>query len=145
MRSSSAQRLLEITAIALVAACGASGGAPAVTISSPMPNQMVTAAADKSIPIAFALTNFVLMPAGTAGCNAGCGHIHVLVDGSACTPTGDPYNNDASSSPAKALLAKCPTATGSHTATLELHNNDHSALNDASGKVISTSVTFTAM
>jgi hypothetical protein len=59
-----------------------------------------------------------------------CGHIHVLVDGMACTPDAagsPPYDNaDATGSPAQAILNTCPTVTGNHTITLELHHNDHS-------------------
>jgi hypothetical protein len=82
-------------------------------------------------------------PGSCAGAT-NCGHIHVLVDGPACTPAGAPYNNDAEASPATAILSKCPTANGAHTATLEIHNDDHSPFLGADGKVISTSVGFTA-
>jgi hypothetical protein len=72
-----------------------------------------------------------------------CGHIHVLVDGMMCTPEGGPYNNDASASPAEAILSKCPMANGSHNITLELHHDDHTAITGSSG-TIQASVMITA-
>lgn len=121
---------------------------PGITISSPAAGAMVTAGTDamKSVPITFALTNFTLKAAGTCGTTASCGHIHVLVDGAACTPASAPYNNEAhdATMPAMALLASCPTALGAHTATLELHNDDHSPVKGSSGSVIAAQVAFTA-
>jgi hypothetical protein len=77
---------------------------------------------------------------------ANCGHIHILIDGSACTPMGSPYNNDnTTGSPALAIVSNCPTATGAHTITLELHNDDHSPINGPNNMVISASVMVTVM
>jgi len=76
---------------------------------------------------------------------SGTGHIHVLVDGAACTPEGGFYDNaDTTASPATAFLSTCPAVKGAHTITLELHNNDHSPVNNAAGAVISAQVSITA-
>jgi hypothetical protein len=124
---------------------GSGGGFPGITISSPASGAAVTLMPPQdAVPISFAVTNFTLMAPGTCAGATNCGHIHILVDGPACTPDGAPYNNDATSSPGNALLNACPTANGSHTATLEIHHDDHSPFLGASGTVISTSVSFTA-
>jgi hypothetical protein len=75
-----------------------------------------------------------------------CGHVHVLVDGAACTPMGAPYNNAGQASPIDAKLSSCPMATGAHTVMLELHHNDHSPVQPGgSMTTVSASVMFTAM
>jgi hypothetical protein len=81
-------------------------------------------------------------PALASGNN--CGHVHILVDGSTCTPDGAPYNNDGTASPANAILSKCPMANGSHTITLELHHDNHAPVLDSSMMTIKTSVMITA-
>jgi hypothetical protein len=95
------------------------------------------------------VTSFTLMPPGMCSggaTNTGCGHVHLLIDGAMCTPSGAPYNNAATAAgmPVNAILSSCPMVNGSHTISLELHKDDHTPLNDASGTVISTSVMFTA-
>jgi hypothetical protein len=134
------------TAVAALSHCGNNNtpSASSVSITSPTAGMAITLMADKSFPVAFTTTNFVLMPPGSAGCNAGCGHVHLLIDGNACTPAGAPYNNDGNASPVPAKFSSCATATGAHTITIELHNNDHSAVMDSSGKTISASVMVTA-
>jgi hypothetical protein len=119
---------------------------PSISISAPSNGATVTAGtdADKSVPLTFAVVDFTLKAPGTCAGAANCGHIHVLVDGAGCTPAGQPYDNAATSSPAVAKLASCPKVAGSHTASLELHNDDHSPVNGATGSVIAAQVTFTA-
>jgi hypothetical protein len=73
-----------------------------------------------------------------------CGHIHLFVDGSACSPPGQAYDNDGQMSPLDAILTTCMTVGGPHTAVLELHHNDHSPVL-VDGAVASGSVMFTAM
>ncbi|MHB1844440.1 MAG: hypothetical protein ACYCWW_06335 [Deltaproteobacteria bacterium] len=125
------------------------GGAiyPTVSIQAPMANQIVALGGDsnKTVPVQFAVTNFTLMAPGSNSCPAGsCGHIHLLIDGTACNASGAPYDNAATASPALAQFASCPatslTPGSAHTITLELHNNDHSPVNGANGQVISTTV-----
>jgi hypothetical protein len=103
------------------------------------------------VPVKFTVKNFVLMAPGSdmpAGkCAAGvCGHVHLLVDGTACNDTGNnfPYNNAGAASPIAAGLDYCPKIEGAHVITLELHNDDHSPVNDASGNVISAKIDITA-
>jgi hypothetical protein len=145
-------------AIGLVAAvplpaCGNSGngnGGSSPSISITMPVASATVAVIKpndNVPVSFTVQNFTLVAPGTASCantSDNCGHIHVLVDGPACTPEGAPYNNDGIASPVNAILSTCPTVNGMHTVTLELHHNDHSPVLDASMNTISTQVAFTA-
>jgi hypothetical protein len=118
---------------------------PTITISAPASGATVTMGtdADKTVPITFGVSDFTLMAAGTCNGAANCGHVHILVDGPTCSPP--PYNNEAHAIPtANALLAKCPTPAGSHTVTLELHDDMHNPVKDASGTQIAASVTFTA-
>jgi hypothetical protein len=134
-----------------LAACGGASSndiATAITITSPTPNQTVTLTAAKTSSVAFSLTTFTLAdPSAASACSGvtACGHVHLLIDGAACTPAGAPYNNDGFASPIDAKFSSCATPTGSHTVTLELHHNDHSAYNDANGHVVSANVTITAM
>ena len=111
---------------------GGSGMAPTITITDPKAGAMVTLGADasKSVNVAFTSTNFVLKAPGMCAGAAGCGHVHELIDMAACNDTGGgfPYNNAATASPAVAKFALCATPTGQHTISLELHNDDHSAL-----------------
>jgi hypothetical protein len=100
-----------------------------------------------TVAVAFTTMNFTLAdPTMTGSCNAmsdNCGHIHVLVDGMACTPSGSPYNNDAIASPAQAILSNCPMVNGMHKITLELHHQDHSAI-QVGGMTVQDSVMVTA-
>jgi hypothetical protein len=128
--------------------CGSSGTAgPSIAISSPSNGQAVTLGSDpmKSVPVSFTTTAFTLMAPGSANCTTGsCGHAHLFIDGSACTPTGMPYNNAGAASPIDALFKSCATPTGSHTISIELHNNDHSPVQNANGATIAATVTVTA-
>jgi hypothetical protein len=84
---------------------------------------------DDNVPITFETPNFMLAAAGTCPANLkmtnNCGHIHTFIDGAACTPDGAYYNNDASASPANAIFSNCPMPNGSHTITMELHQDNH--------------------
>jgi hypothetical protein len=125
------------------------GGAPSISITMPAANAMVTLTKPMdNVPVAFTVQNFTMVNAGDASCantSNNCGHVHLLIDGSACTPAGMPYNNWGYASPINAVLSSCPMANGMHTVTLELHHNDHSPILDASmSSTISTQVAFTA-
>jgi hypothetical protein len=117
--------------------------APTIAISAPMANATVTMAAGQTVPVTFSVSNFVLKAPGTCvAADGACGHVHVRVDGMACNnvAANKPYNNACWSSPIDAILSFCPTAAGTHTIVLELHNNDHTPVLDGSGQVVSSSV-----
>ena len=110
-------------------------------------------------PISFTTTGFTLMPAGGCGSvTSGCGHVHLYVDpspdggASPCTPAGAPYNNATplaagQGSPVNAIISSCASsdpADGPHTVLLELHSDQHAPIDDANGKTISQTVSFTA-
>jgi hypothetical protein len=136
---------------------GTSGsGAPSVKIDSPANGASVGPTSTypdyPDVPVAFTIKNFTLMAPGSnmnGKCPAGtCGHLHLLVDGTACNDkTGAsplPYNNAGATSPINAGLDYCPSTAGAHTITLEIHNDDHSAVKDSSGTVISDKINITA-
>jgi hypothetical protein len=56
-----------------------------------------------------------------------------------------PYNAAGAASPIDAGLDYCRHIAGSHKVTVELHNDDHSAVKDSSGKTISDSITIMAV
>ncbi len=126
---------------------GAEGGAPTIAITgiTSGASLMVTDedGGAKTVPIPFTISGFTLMAPGTCpggASNTSCGHIHVLIDGAACTPSGSPYDNaDTTGSPAIAILSTCPMVNGAHTVSLELHNDVHAALSPP----VSTSVMIT--
>ena len=122
--------------------------APTISISAPAPNATVTMAVGNTVPVSFAVTNFVLKAPGTCTpADGACGHVHVKVDQSACdnTAASKPYNNAGFASPINAVLSFCSMAAGSHNISLELHNNDHTpVLDPTSGLVISASVGINA-
>jgi hypothetical protein len=106
---------------------------------------------DDTVPIVPVVTNFQLAAAGTCPADLAmtdnCGHIHLLVDGAACTPSGSPYNNASGAPPVtsvNAILSDCPTVNGAHTVTMELHHDNHTPITNASGATISASVMITA-
>ena len=74
------------------------------------------------------------------------GHVHLLEDGTACNDKANnsPYNAAGSTSPIDAGLDYCSKIEGSHKITLELHNDDHSAVKDSSGATVSDSIMITA-
>jgi hypothetical protein len=119
---------------------------PTIAISDPAASAAVTLTPPMDhVPVTFAVTSITLMAPGScpAGSTATCGHIHVLIDGAACTPTGSPYDNAGEASPVDAIFSTCPTANGMHTITLEIHHDDHSPYLGANGMVIAASVTVT--
>jgi hypothetical protein len=120
------------------------GGSPSLAVQ-----HMTLSGKDATIvPVPFTLTDFTLTAPLMCADNTSddhCGHLHIFVDDSACTPSGSPYDNDdATSSPAIAILSTCPTVDGMHTARLELHHGDHSPVLGADGMVIQASAAFTA-
>jgi hypothetical protein len=131
-----------------LAACGGSSGRPDPTIAivAPPANSSVPMGtdADKSVTITYALTNFTTMAPGTCGSTPSCGHLHLLIDGAACTPSGALYNNSSNSpTQALALFARCPTPAAQHTVLLELHDDVHNPVKTSSGQTVQASVTFT--
>jgi len=139
-------RLLAAAALlASLAACGgtdATGPVPTLKISSPTAGAQVGLGSDqhKTVNVEFTTTGFKAQPCPNSTEN--CGHLHVLIDGTDC---GSPYNNQATTSPAAALFDGCNRPIGSHTITLELHHDDHSAIKNAAGATVSSSVSFTTL
>jgi hypothetical protein len=137
---------------------GSSSGAeagtfPTVKITAPTAGStanVTKTSTEEDVSVTFTLTNFMLMaPGGCGSVSNSCGHIHVYVDDNTCTPSGSPYNNAiASGTSGNAILSNCPTATdpinGSHKVRLELHDDQHGAILDASGQQVQDSVQFTA-
>jgi hypothetical protein len=124
----------------------ASSSNPAVAISAPASGAAVTTTTG-DVPISFTTTSFALVSPGDSTCldaSNNCGHVHLFVDGTACTPSGQPYNNDGQASPISARLTSCAAVAGSHRVQLQLHHNDHSPV-VVGGSIVSASVTFTAM
>lgn len=136
------------------------GGAPSVTIVSPASGATISTAASTDVPVMFTVTNFTF-DVPVTGCGGvpsdNCGHIHLLIDGTACNATASdpggaaPYNNaypntgdtgpfTASPATVVAHLAFCPMAPGSHTMVVSLHRTDHSAVTNGA----SSTVTITA-
>ncbi|HEY3357655.1 MAG TPA: plastocyanin/azurin family copper-binding protein [Polyangia bacterium] len=135
----------------LVVACDenehpAASAGPSITITSPANNAAVSADANNpDVPINFTVKNFTLQDIGTCAGAPLCGHVEVFVDGTACNdPSGKPYNNAGSSSPITAGLDYCPTIAGAHKISLELHNDDLTAVKDATGAVIASTINVTA-
>ncbi len=116
---------------------------PAIAITSPAPAATVDLAADFTVPIAITPSNFTLAAPGTCAGAAGCGHVHLLVDGADCNDAGTPYNNAGAGNSIAAKLALCADVEGEHVATVELHNDDHSPVKGAGDATVSASVTFT--
>ncbi len=148
-------------AAALLAACGGSGGGngggggssnATIAITSPASGSSVALGtdADKSVPVTFTLTGFTLMAPGTCGGQPNCGHAHLRIDddaspcnNSAGATSGDRYNAQVTSgASANAHFAVCGSgAVGTHTITLELADDTHHLLTNASGNPIASTVT----
>jgi len=156
--------LSSFAAVASVTACSSSSTTPASTGdagtvaqdsgSSTTASIAITAPANNGTlalagglgNITFTASNFTLKAPGSCGAGAvNCGHVHVLIDGTACndTASGAPYNIAANASPAAANFSLCTTADGPHTVVLELHNDDHSPYLGADGKVVSATISIT--
>ena len=140
-----------LAALALVLAAAACGGsdtaaAPTIAIFSPAAGSQQSLATDGHVDIAFTSPNFTFEPACPSQTSGNCGHVHVLIDGADCNPAGgQPYNNSATSTPAKALFNTCSHQTGSHTVTLELHHSDHTSIKGGNGSTVASSVSFTTL
>lgn len=75
-------------------------------------------------------SNFRLMPHGTCGDDARCGHIHMKIDpdGDSCNIPGRPYNSMNSDFGGPLVLARfghCPTPTGEHVIGVLLADDHH--------------------
>jgi len=132
-------------AAGFVLGCG-TGGLPAViptlSLDSPSNNSTVNLPVNKQIAINFS-TNYTLKAPGSCAGQEHCGHVYVLVDSTACNLPGQPYNALAVASPVQADLSKCATATGSHTVTLELRNDDESIVNNLLSSPVTSAATIT--
>jgi hypothetical protein len=139
---------LATVSVLFAAACGgsSSGGSNAsVVITSPLAGASVTMGTDplKSVPVSFTLSNFTLMaPSHCAGA-ANCGHLHLVIDGytSPCnTLPGvgtEMYNAQVTTgTTTSAQFSTCAAPAGSHTLTLEVHDDAHGDVNDANGNLI---------
>jgi hypothetical protein len=151
--------LIAVAAAAAPLACSSSNGGsstfdgppPTVTITSPATGGTVSIASSTDVPVVFSVENFTLKaPGGCGAVNDTCGHVHLLVDGTACNAPGLPYNSDfptagSATSPATATvhLSTCTTAAGAHTLTIELHSDNH-ALIAIQNAPVENSVMFTA-
>jgi hypothetical protein len=126
---------------------GASSATPTIAITAPANSSTLTLT-NKIGDITFTTTDFTLMAPGTCPADVAgqppCGHVHVLIDGTACNDTNGnvPYNVAANSSPAAANFGLCPTTDGPHTIVLELHNDDHSPY-QVNGQTVSATVSIT--
>ena len=126
--------------------CG-TGGIPAViptlSIDSPSNNSTVNLPANKQIAINFG-TNYTLKAPGTCAGLEHCGHVYVLVDSTSCNLPNMAFNALAVASPVQADLSRCTTAaTGSHSVTLELRNDDASFVTNVLGSPVTASATIT--
>ncbi|MCO4770131.1 MAG: hypothetical protein KDA24_08890 [Deltaproteobacteria bacterium] len=122
------------------------GTAPTVTIVTPTEGAVVATApdAERSLMVDFTTTNLILKAPGTCLASDGpCGHVVVQVDGETCNADGTAFNSIATTSPARANLARCSEAAGSHTVTLSVARDDRTAWT-ADDVAISASVTVTA-
>ena len=149
------KRLAGITAV-LLTACGGSSSSSVtnatIAITSPQSGSSVALGADaqRSVPVAFTLTNFTLKPAGTCAGMANCGHIHLVID-SAASPcnssqgaaASDRYNVQINSGTSgNAQFATCGSgAAGTHSITLELADDSHNLLKAGSGNTIASTAT----
>ena len=138
--------LFAIAGGALMAAgCGGSettSVAPTISIVSPANNASATLGTDAqlSLSVMFATTNFLLMPINSNGCGVGCGHVDLLIDGSACNTSPMGFNNEGAASPIDAHFASCAAPAGNHMLTVELHNNDGTPLRDSSNKPVAATI-----
>lgn len=132
---------------ASVAFSAVAAGQPAIVITSPARGSTVPVAndADKSVSVSYSVAGFTLMAPGACGTTANCGHVHLLVDGTACNATGAPYNAAGVASPASVALAKCVNPTGVKAVRAELHHDDHTPVVDAAGNAVASTAVFNAV
>jgi hypothetical protein len=93
------------------------------------------------VTVDFTTTHFTVK----AVCNgaSACGQVWLLIDGADCDPVAQTYNALAPSSPATAHFASCPTPTGAHAISLELHQDDGAPVKDSTGQTVSAQVNVT--
>jgi hypothetical protein len=133
----------------LFAACGGSSGGggsnASVSITAPASSASVALGTDqaKSVPVSFTLSGFTLKAPGTCGGAANCGHLHLVIDDytSPCNPLvgigSEKYNVQVTTGTAtSAQFATCGAPAGSHTITLEVHDDAHADVKDSSGNLI---------
>jgi hypothetical protein len=138
-----------LASLLFAAACGGSSGGgsnASVVITAPASGASVTMGTDslKSVPVSFMLSNFTLAAPGTCGGAANCGHLHLVIDGytSPCNPLAgvgsEKYNAQVTTgATTSAQFASCGgTAAGSHTLTLEVHDDAHGDVKDSNGNLI---------
>jgi hypothetical protein len=138
-----------MVSIFFAAACGGSSGGggsnASVMITAPLSGASVTLGTDtaKSVPVSFTLSNFTLKAPGTCGGAANCGHLHLVIDDytSPCNPLAgigsEKYNVQVTTGTAtSAQFATCGAPAGSHTITLEVHDDAHADVKDANGNLI---------
>jgi hypothetical protein len=128
---------------------GVTSGPPAISITMPQDGAAVTVIKpDDTVEVWFVTSHFLLARPGTCPATLAntdhCGHVHLLVDGAACTPDGSADDDEGFVSPVVAILADCPMVDRSHTLTAELHHDDHAPILDRNHKIVSASVTVTA-
>jgi hypothetical protein len=134
------------------AGIGDGGGLPEIKIDSPADGAMVGPGVSypdyPDVPVQFHVTSFTLKAPASANCPpTRCGHVHLIVDDASCNDPATPtlYNAAGFASPMNAGLDYCKKGVGGkHTIILELHNNDHTPIKDAAGKVVSDSVHINA-
>lgn len=140
--------------VVLASGCGGSGGGGSsnatVSITSPTSGSSVALGTDagKSVTVSFTLTGFTLKAPGTCAGAANCGHLHVVIDdhSSACNQTAngsENYNAQITSGTSgSAEFALCGAgAAGTHSLTLEIHDDAHNDVKDSSGNLIKSTVT----
>lgn len=132
---------------------GAPSGTPTIKITAPIEGATIDASMSADVAVEMTITNFTLKdPARTdgSGCaKSSCGHVHLLVDDGdgkfpACNnkdKPNTPYNEAAVALTGNTVgLDYCPQINGKHTIKGELHNDDHSPVNDAAGAVITSNL-----
>ena len=159
----SAYLLVGALAVAALAACssssdsggngnpdtGTGGGTPTIKITNPTNNAAIPISSltdGTDLDIAYTVTNFDLkFPVGSCGTEKNCGHVHLLVNGDACNDVGVPANREDSANPITAGFDYCKSGivAGSYTLRLELHDDTHAAVKDATGNVIADQITIT--
>jgi hypothetical protein len=137
-----------IVSLLFAAACGGSSGGGAsnasVMITAPLSGSVALGTdSAKSVPVSFTLSGFTLKAPGTCGGAANCGHLHLVIDSytSSCNTApgvgSEMYNVQVTTGTAtSAQFATCGAPAGSHTITLEVHDDAHADVKDANGNLI---------
>jgi hypothetical protein len=133
----------------LVAGCGSGTPTiitPTLDIQSPSNNATVNLPAPpqpRLVAVNFQ-TNWTLKAPGQCDGDEHCGHIEVFVDSTTCNAPDQQVNAQALFSPAEADLGKCPTPTGEHTISLELHDDTNRIVTNPLGNAVTAHVTVIA-